>query len=153
MPAPDVMGFTVTIMGIEQGIPRCLLAVAKILIGENLVIENSGNILANKMKELAPVWTTQLRESITVERVGPETVAVGPHVPYAIYMEDGAPPHTPPPGALAGWAADKGMTEAAIVYKIEHYGVDAHPFVKPALEAVGPEIEAELIGLTAYLAM
>jgi HK97 gp10 family phage protein len=140
-----------TIGGLESAFGRITTFLGKMVVFQDRAVRDSGEILAERMRELAPEWTGQLKASIRVDKTSYNTVEVGPHVPYAYYMEFGAPPHVPPRGALYAWAEDKGMTVEAIVAKITEEGVDAQPFVMPAVEQSKPAIQAKVVELSAIV--
>lgn len=57
------------------------------------LVEESADFAEKTMKEKAPVKTGKLRRSIR-KRVGRFEAEIGPTVPYAVYVEYGARPHT-----------------------------------------------------------
>lgn len=70
-------------------------------------------------------------------------IAPNHNVPYAIYVEEGTPPHRPPTfpnSSLAQWAELKGLNVFAVAKSIEKKGTKAHPFVSETYAAVSPGI-------------
>lgn len=144
----------VQVDGVIQCVANCAIILAKIETATDVAVEDAGEVLKRNMQQLAPIWTSALKDSITIRKgEDPNTIEVGPTVPYGLYMEYGSPPHTPPSGALAEWAADHGMAEATIVMKIQESGVYAQPFVGPAIEMSKPEIESKLLGMSAVISL
>ena len=106
------------------------------------VIEATGNELArlvrNRATTLAPFFQGILSTSIDIERVD-EGWDVGTNVPYARAMEEGTKPFTPPLEPLKEWAKIQLGDESlgvAVWQSIRKKGIQAHPYLVPALEEV-----------------
>jgi len=73
---------------------------------------------------------------------------IGYTAPYAKPVEFGSKPHFPPPDAIREWARNKlGLRgrelERAtwgICRKIDQYGTEAQPFLRPATEMASPKV-------------
>lgn len=84
-----------------------------------------------KMRELAPVDTGNLRDSITVVKLGNE-YQIGPvNVPYAKAQEYGSRPHViiARPGKVLVFKMGGKTTYAT---KVNHPGNKPHPYIRPA---------------------
>jgi len=96
----------------------------------------------NRMKEIAkdkcPKNTGLLKRSIRLipEIPGSSEYVLTDGVDYGIHMEYGTRPHWMPIDPLKSWANLK-LGDSQIAYAIRahiaKYGVDAHPFFRPAL--------------------
>lgn len=128
------MNMAAAVTGIPEAFAKITGAIGRIKVVEHMVVSSYGDELVDLEKEMCPVFEGVLRDSITKRETSADTVEIGPTAPYALWVEDGSPPHTPPKGSLAKWARAKGMSEEAIVRKIENRGTLPHPFVKPAVE-------------------
>jgi len=98
-----------------------------------------------KMKELAirkaPVDLGTLRSSIYLEPnvTNADEYTLSDGVEYGVYMEYGTRAHWVPIAPLIEWAKRHGGDEGfayALRQKIAKYGVNAHPFFRPALNEV-----------------
>lgn len=80
-------------------------------------------------------WDTgNLANSIQVEKEKAGfTAAIKATAPYAVYIEEGAKPHFPPPDALEGWARRHGFDSTwPICLVIAERGLPERPFLGPA---------------------
>ena len=125
---------------------REVLAVATSLSNSGPVIDreittaltNSGLVVEGRAKQLAPVDTGKLRQSITTQ-VRTDSAVVGTNLQYAPTMEFGRQPGAamPPEGALLGWMSRHGMDtrmEFALRRSIARKGIAAKRFLRGALE-------------------
>ena len=120
-----LLNFAIT--GIAEAIAKIATAVTKLAVIEHEAVEETGQILAEKMRDLAPVDEGALKGSITVINEGPESVLVGPTVDYALYVEFGSRPHWPPAANVEGWASRHGMSTYGLQSLIAKQGTHAHP--------------------------
>lgn len=63
---------------------------------------------------------------------------------YAIYVEEGTRPHTPPVSALQGWADRHGIPVWAVVRKIQREGTEARYMFRDTFDDVKDEVDKEL---------
>lgn len=89
------------------------------------------------------VQTGRLRASITHERVGPLTVRVGTNVKYGKYLEHGTAPYT----IRAKIASVLSDGTNFFGTKVDHPGVRARPWLRPAFETVKRQIEKLFKGI------
>lgn len=85
-----------------------------------------------KMRELAPVDTGNLRDSIAVVKTGSDRWQIGPvNVPYAAAQEYGAKPHLiiASPGKVLVFPMGDKMVFAT---SVKHPGNKAQPYIRPA---------------------
>lgn len=90
---------------------------------------------AKKNLQDMKAWDTgNLANSIIVEREkGGFIAAIKVTAPYGVYVEEGARPHFPPPGALEGWARRHGFDSTwPICLVIAERGLPERPFLGPA---------------------
>ena len=104
-------------------------------------LEIIGGRAETHAKELCPVDTGNLRNSITHQVVSEDTVQIGSNVVYAPYVELGTGPHfTPPPE----WMQDNAERGSGIGKSF----VKPRPYLRPAIENYREEykqiIESEL---------
>jgi phage gpG-like protein len=132
---------------------REVLAVATSLSNSGPVIDReiktaltkSGLVVEGRAKELAPVDTGKLRQSITTQ-VRTDSALVGSNLQYAPTMEFGRRPGAtmPPAGALIGWMTRHGMDtrmEFALRRAIARRGIPEKRFLRGALEQNRARIE------------
>ncbi len=104
-------------------------------------LEMIGGRAETHAKELCPVDTGNLRNSITHQVASEDTVAIGSNVHYAPYVELGTGPYFTPPPEWMQNNAERGSG-------IGHSFVHPRPFLRPAIENYQEEykkiIEAEL---------
>lgn len=104
------------------------------------IFQTMGHEIMAKARAKAPVKTGKLRDSISYE-VRKNQLIVGPHVPYAPYMEFG----TASRGEFGGRPyVIKAKNKPLLVFKVDgkwvskkeitHPGVAPHPFMRPAVE-------------------
>ena len=86
------------------------------------------------LKDMKAWDTGNLANSIIVKmEKGGFVSAITATAPYAIYVEEGARPHFPPPDALEGWARRHGFDSAwPICLAIAERGLPERPFMSPA---------------------
>jgi len=112
------------------------------------VLEKARTVLWLSMHEMqtlakryAPVDVGLLRSSINLDPIadGYDTYTLSVGVDYGVYVEYGSGPHTPPIEPLKGWSR-RVLGDEALAYavraKIAKEGVDAQPFIRPALNEV-----------------
>lgn len=63
---------------------------------------------------------------------------------YAIYVEEGTRPHTPPVKALQGWADRHGIPVWAVIRKIQREGTEATHIFKTTFKEVDDEVDKTL---------
>lgn len=104
------------------------------------VFQTLGEDIVRKAREKAPVKSGALRSSIAYRVDGNELI-IGPHVPYAPYMEfgtgsksefGGQPYEIKPKSGKYLKFQSNGKT--VFVKKVMHPGVDPRPFMRPAVE-------------------
>jgi len=103
-------------------------------------LRSIGFQIEREAKGNAPVDTGRLRASITTkltERNGIPMVKVGTNVEYAPYVEFGTQPHviTPDTKEALQWT-DPETGEPVFAKKVEHPGIEAQPFLLPAVDTV-----------------
>ena len=120
---------------------------------QGIAIQNAADevlhVYAEKVKQiaqsLAPVKTGALRQSIDVG-YEPGKATIGPHMTYGVYQEFGTGergeyptgkyPIVPKKGQFLVFTVNGKVVRAR---RVEHPGVPAHPYMRPALEqALGP---------------
>ena len=89
-------------------------------------LETIGGQAESYAKQLCPVKTGNLRNSITHQRMSEDTEAVGTNVEYAPYVELG---HHQEPGRYV----------PAIKKRLKREFIPGKPFLRPAAEDHGPE--------------
>ena len=122
---------------------------------EELVFET---IFANKLDDIAEYiqaeanlnisrhgnWDTGfLAQHVIIEKPNKETRIVRWTAPYGFSVEYGSEPHMPPVDAIERWVirklGKKGKEAKsmawAISYSIKAHGTEAHPFLRPAIQA------------------
>ncbi|HWZ65631.1 MAG TPA: HK97-gp10 family putative phage morphogenesis protein [Patescibacteria group bacterium] len=120
------------------------------------MLNNSVSEITARTRKLAPHATGTLQRSIMPERNYP-VARVKVNAPYGSYVENGTRPHWPPIGAIAAWAAKKGIGDAKgyratgkgstpflIARAISKRGTKAQPFWKPGIEQSVPLIDREM---------
>lgn len=87
--------------------------------------------------------TGELLQSGYVEKEKNRKV-IGYQAAHAVYVEFGTSPHMPPVEVIEAWAKRRGLASGskelrsiawAIAKKIEKYGTDPQPFLRPAVDA------------------
>ena len=136
------MEISVKIEGIEKlaagaaAAPATLASeVRTAMTAGSLLIEGTG-------RSLAPKDTGRLAGSITHQISGGGAnlqSKIGPSVGYGLVVEKGrgAGKPMPPAGAIAGWAARKGISPDALFVlrrSIGRKGIKARPYMKPAFD-------------------
>ena len=132
---------------------REVLAVATSLSNSGPVIDReiktaltkSGLVVEGRAKELAPVDTGKLRQSITTQ-IRPDSALIGTNLQYAPTMEFGRRPGAamPPAGALIGWMNRHGMDtrlEFVLRRAIARRGIAEKRYLRTALEQNTARIE------------
>ncbi len=93
-------------------------------------------LIEGAARGLAPKDTGRLAGSITHTITGGGanlTSKIGPSVQYGLYVEKGRGPGKPPPvGAVAGWAARKGINPYVLARAIGRRGTKPRPYMLPA---------------------
>ena len=80
-------------------------------------------------KTLAPFDTGNLRNSITVENLGPYASAIGPTAAYGRYVEEGTGPHIIKPRNARALHFNGIFTS-----RVSHPGTRPQPYMRPAAE-------------------
>lgn len=86
-------------------------------------------------QQLAPYDTGNLRNSITVETLGPYAAAVGPTANYGRYVEEGTAPHVIVPKNAKALYFNGIFTS-----RVSHPGTRAQPYMAPAAERHAPAL-------------
>lgn len=85
----------------------------------------------------------ELQRSIDITYDLPaKTALIAPGASYAGYVELGTTPHMPPVDAITPWAEMHGLNPWAVAMGIKKHGTAAHPFVKPTIDELTPELLA-----------
>jgi hypothetical protein len=130
------MQIDVRIEGIEKlqagaaAAPATLESEVKVaLVAGSLLIEGAA-------RGLAPKDTGRLAGSIT-HNISGLTSKIGPSVQYGLYVEKGrgAGKPMPPEGAIAGWAARKGIPLFVLRRSIGRKGIKPRPYMVPAFNS------------------
>ena len=130
-------------------------------------------LLAGRMRRLAPKWHSQLLGSVRIEKPEPLVRDIGPTASYAGAQEEGVAPggkglpkfDDPASADIVAWLKSKAFTGSSprkgsraavdqalqlrdryegLAWHIRHRGVKARPFVGPAFEQLLPTIEVRL---------
>lgn len=107
----------------------------------NDFFKDAADDVVNKAKFGVPVDTRKLEASIkatyTTSSSGfIDTAIISAGVPYAFEVEKGRPAgNRPSVSALSGWAKRHGVNPFALAKAIERRGIEAQPFLEPALQA------------------
>lgn len=94
-------------------------------------MDRTADDVKERMRQLAPVDTGHLRDSIAVVKMG-DRYHIGPvNVPYAAAQEYGAKPHVivASPGKLLAFPINGKMVYTK---QVNHPGNKPHPYVRPA---------------------
>jgi hypothetical protein len=95
-------------------------------------LELVGQFVKGEAKNLCPVVTSNLKNSIAHEVVGGTLVRIGTNVEYAAAVELGSKPHTILPKNSKLLVFNIGG-ETIFATKVEHPGTEPHPFLRPAV--------------------
>lgn len=99
----------------------------------------------------APFKSGRLKYSITINRISETSVSIGPEVPYGVFQEFGtgtrgefhsAPYKIAPKGP--GYLTFQVNGRWVRTKLVNHPGIPAHPFMRPALEAALGDFAAEM---------
>lgn len=63
---------------------------------------------------------------------------------YAIYVEEGTKPHTPPVSALQGWADRHGIPVWAVIRKIQREGTEPRHMWRDSFEILDRRVSGEI---------
>lgn len=119
-----------------EGLDKLMKKLRQVRSDSNSVVERgllrAGNKVRNTAVLLCPVDTGELRNSIRVEKIAPQTVAVGTNLEYAPYVEygtgtqgDPSVPHT----SKESWS----YQDENGAWHTSH-GHPAQPFLRPAVD-------------------
>jgi HK97 gp10 family phage protein len=108
------------------------------------LVHSYGQQIAQVAQTMAPVRTGALRDSITVSYPAALTAVIGPHQPYAAYMEYGTASrgefggavYTIRPKKPGGVLVFKVGGRTVYAKMVKHPGVPPHPYMRPAFERV-----------------
>ena len=100
---------------------------------QQVLVQASNHILA-EMESRVPVKTGALRRSLQI-KVETNKVTIGPHMPYAGYVEFGTQPHEIRPKKAGGVLAFTMNGQKVFAKRVHHPGTKAQPYVQPAFEA------------------
>ncbi|MGQ9642014.1 MAG: HK97 gp10 family phage protein [Candidatus Bathycorpusculaceae bacterium] len=122
-------------------------------IMEKLAEELAENMRVN-IKEKNAIATGALLKSIASVKVRPLEYVVGSDCPYAVYVEYGTEPHTPPFDAILKWVevklqlggAEAREVAAKVVRKIAREGTEPKSFITPAVFELVWKYRGENIG-------
>lgn len=127
------MQIDVRIEGLEKLQAGAAAAPATLLAETRTALVAGSLLVEGAARGLAPKDTGRLAGSIT-HNISGLTSRIGPSVGYGLFVERGRRPGTPPPvGAVAGWAARKGIDPYVLARAIGRKGVRPRPFLVPAL--------------------
>jgi hypothetical protein len=125
--------------GIATGPATLATEVRTAMTAGSLLIEGTA-------RGLAPKDTGRLSGSIThvISGGGANLQSkIGPSVAYGIYVEKGrGPGKAPPIGAIAGWAARKGINPYVLARSIARKGVRPQPYMLPAYQSNAGKVTA-----------
>lgn len=107
-------------------------------------MDKAAETVKMKMRDLAPVDTGNLRDSIAVVKQGGDRWTIGPvNVPYAAAQEYGAKPHViiASPGKVLAFQVG-GTTRFA--KSVKHPGNQPHPYIRPAADWAREQLSKEI---------
>jgi HK97 gp10 family phage protein len=114
------------------------------------IFQSLGEDIVRKAREKAPVKTGTLRNSISYRVSGKELI-IGPHVPYAPYMEFGTGSKSEFGGNAYEIKPKSGQYlkfqvggKTVFTKKVMHPGIEPRPFMRPAVEEVMGELADKL---------
>lgn len=136
------MQIDLRIEGLERLQAGVAAAPATLASETRLAMVAGSLLIEGTARTLAPKDTGRLAGSITHAISGGGanlTSKIGPSVAYGLYVEKGRQPGKPmpPAGAIAGWAARKGIPASSLFVlrrAIGRKGIKARPFMKPAFD-------------------
>lgn len=102
------------------------------------ILFDIGSELVNQLQIEAPTGATgDLQTSFQIFRRTNRDVYLGSRLPYALFVQTGTRPHTPPFEPIQVWARRKLGDESAagpVWQKIREEGTDADPYMTRAFE-------------------
>lgn len=107
-------------------------------------MDKAAETVKDKMRELAPVDSGNLRDSIAVVKQGGDRWSIGPvNVPYAAAQEYGAKPHIiiASPGKVLAFQVG-GSTRFA--KSVKHPGNKPQPYIRPAADWAREQLSEQI---------
>jgi phage gpG-like protein len=103
-------------------------------VGDKLpdAMELVGQFVKSEAKNLCPVVTSNLKNSIAHEVVGGTVARIGSPVEYAAAVELGTKPHIIEPKNAEALKFEIGG-KTVFAKRVNHPGTQAHPFLRPAV--------------------
>ena len=119
---------------------------SNIYTAASILVKDTGTQIQNLSRQMAPVKTGALRDSIVATYPDPLTVNIGPGVPYGGYVEYGTRPHVikPKKASVLRFKVN-GVTVYARAVK--HPGTKAQPYMRPAFEQAVSNLSKRMLKL------
>ena len=129
------MEISIKIEGIENLAAGAAAAPATLESEVKLALVAGSLLIEGSARGLAPKDTGRLAGSIT-HNISGLTSRIGPSVAYGLYVEKGRGAGKPPPvGAVAGWAARKGINPYVLARAIGRRGTRPRPYMLTAFNS------------------